>query len=1025
MLPDAQPSIDLPRALRRHGRALHSIARALVGDGSAADDVVADSVVEALQRPPRDHEAVGGWLATVVQNRARKWRREESRRQRREQSVARLDVEADARAVAERAEMLQRIVDGVHALAPLYRQVVWQRYFEGRTPTQIARDTDVPLATVKSRLRRGLSQLRADLDSDGGDWRAAVVVMFGVEGGIHPGVAAATGAGLMKIGFKSVVVVVAAVFFAAVLCLPALDVDAAIASPSAANDVSLAEGRGASPMPVTIGAAADVQRTAVAPAMLVGLVVDAETLEPIGGARIAAAPPATREPDAVRPMTASLEDGTFRAALSEGLPDEILVRAEGYVQAWVSVRARPGESDLVHLPEVRLRRGSMIRGRVVDESSSSPVEGAQIVFLPPGERSGLHPSAAGLLASSAADGTFEIACGIAPPLDAGGNVTLVAIAERGVGWCEFSVVDGRDWIDDVEVRLRRSCSMRVQVLRSGRPAAGVEVALQPSFAPWFPVVAALPPRGQMLALDPGAAAAFRNRFAGVTGNDGIVTFGGLPLAGTEEPRGNRYHVGGFVPDAPAVIAAAELSPFGHNDLQLEIRDAVDIAVSGTVVDPDRRPIAGARVEMPAVSLHAVTGEDGSWRIEAPSGELALGVVRCSAEGFAAENVDLTAPGRGGRRHGIEFMLWPGAPIRGRVVDTLDQPVTGVRLVLQQDEHFTAARSAVDGSFETADAQARAGKLAVFPDLASYQRIEGLAVPAHQRELLVRLEPVAKGQARLEAELFDAADGRQVDPGDVFITERNAQGETPELQPHRRIERRPGRILIDELSPGTYELWVQASGYGNVRRLFTIDEGQQSTSLRIGLGAAGALAGTVAWLHGPIPKDMRVDLELQIDGSPGFRYWGAGSRSRAQVEVLADGTFPCSSMTAGRWTARVSGQGVLSEPVSFEVAAGGTASCRLQAVLGGVLRLQSTATTVTGRAVLWLEQGGAWVYQRSRSCSPERPPVFEMTLPAGGVRWRITFPRSGELESDEPLAPEQTGEVRLREGEKSVVEFQAG
>lgn len=70
-------------------------------------------------------------------------------------------------------------------------------------------------------------------------------------------------------------------------------------------------------------------------------------------------------------------------------------------------------------------------------------------------------------------------------------------------------------------------------------------------------------------------------------------------------------------------------------------------LSGTVHDPEGRPVAGARVlftsaPAPLPDIAALTGEDGSFTLSAPApGSYALAV---HAEGFAPANVrcELTA-----------------------------------------------------------------------------------------------------------------------------------------------------------------------------------------------------------------------------------------------------------------------------------------------------------------------------------------------------------------------------------------------
>jgi RNA polymerase sigma factor (sigma-70 family) len=192
----APPPFDLALQLRQHGSAVRRLAMELLRDGAAADDAAQETWVRAVQHPPRHEDAVGGWLATIVHNVARKLRRSERRRLRREAVAAQLrasEVEDHSTAMA-REELVHRLVTAVTSLDAPFREAIWQRYFEGLAPREIAAASGVPLATVKSRLQRGLGLLREKLgEREGTDWRAGLVAAFGwQEGVVGSGTAAAT-----------------------------------------------------------------------------------------------------------------------------------------------------------------------------------------------------------------------------------------------------------------------------------------------------------------------------------------------------------------------------------------------------------------------------------------------------------------------------------------------------------------------------------------------------------------------------------------------------------------------------------------------------------------------------------------------------------------------------------------------------------------------------------------------------------------------------------------------------------------
>ncbi|HZN37195.1 MAG TPA: sigma-70 family RNA polymerase sigma factor [Planctomycetota bacterium] len=206
---------DVELSLRQHGASLRQLAAELLRDPGAADDAVQEVWASALQRPPRHAGSLGGWLATALRNIARKLRRGEQRRVRREAVGARGGEVEDHATVLAREELLHRLVAQVSALPSPFREAIWRRFFEGMAPREIAEASGVPVATVKSWLQRGLQQLRERLGEEESGWRGAVAVAFGWKESAVPAGAAGTatawsGVLLMTAWTKSVAVIAVA-----------------------------------------------------------------------------------------------------------------------------------------------------------------------------------------------------------------------------------------------------------------------------------------------------------------------------------------------------------------------------------------------------------------------------------------------------------------------------------------------------------------------------------------------------------------------------------------------------------------------------------------------------------------------------------------------------------------------------------------------------------------------------------------------------------------------------------------------
>jgi RNA polymerase sigma-70 factor (ECF subfamily) len=163
------PDLDLtPELLARQGRSLRALARRLLGDSHAAEDVVQDTWLATLQQGASVRGRLSGWLARVVRNRSLQLQRGAGRRRGREHDVARPErLEADPDALLAREEALRAVTGALLELDEPYRVVLLLRFYEDRAPIEIARALGLPPTTVKSRIERGLVLLRARLEARG------------------------------------------------------------------------------------------------------------------------------------------------------------------------------------------------------------------------------------------------------------------------------------------------------------------------------------------------------------------------------------------------------------------------------------------------------------------------------------------------------------------------------------------------------------------------------------------------------------------------------------------------------------------------------------------------------------------------------------------------------------------------------------------------------------------------------------------------------------------------------------------
>lgn len=149
--------------LLEHAQWMRRLAQSLVGDAERADELAQETWLRVFARPPRLDQPVRGWIATVMRNLVRAEHRGAARRAAREQSCARPEAEPSSHELVERAALQRELVQAVLELAEPYRATILLRYFEDKTPLEIAARERIPVATVKTRLARGLAQLRERL----------------------------------------------------------------------------------------------------------------------------------------------------------------------------------------------------------------------------------------------------------------------------------------------------------------------------------------------------------------------------------------------------------------------------------------------------------------------------------------------------------------------------------------------------------------------------------------------------------------------------------------------------------------------------------------------------------------------------------------------------------------------------------------------------------------------------------------------------------------------------------------------
>jgi RNA polymerase sigma-70 factor (ECF subfamily) len=383
-------------ALLAHAEWVRHLARGILHDADAADDVAQETWLAALRAGPGPGRPLSSWLGRVARNFALRRVRDDARRRAHENSSPPGEQEPSAASLQERAELHRELVDAVLALDEPYRATILLRFFEGLAPRQIAGRDGIPVRTVQTRLARALAQLRERLDARSGrdrsTWMAALAAF--VE---RPSVAgtATTATALTTVLKLAIVGLLLTVLVSAILSV-ARSRHGARAS-GERDPVSLSSSSdpaggssvldASSPEQGRSGASASSTISEASPNLdaeheLRGRVTDSAG-RPLPGARVELRRSDARGFDLMSSDAAMAEDvllrtlasddrGEFRTKVPLGRPFDLVASDPGFARR--TLRDRKAGEDVV----IVLTKGSVLHGRVTHQVDGSACPGAVV-----------------------------------------------------------------------------------------------------------------------------------------------------------------------------------------------------------------------------------------------------------------------------------------------------------------------------------------------------------------------------------------------------------------------------------------------------------------------------------------------------------------------------------------------------------------------------------------------------------------------------------------------------------------------
>lgn len=151
----------------RHGGIAYGLAYRITSDAAAAEDAVQDAFVSMWKQAPRfdpERGQVRSWLLTIVHHKAVDLVRRRSNRPERQLPDGAEEFLVDGQGrpdeIAETSMDARAVREAVTRIPEDQRRTVEMAYFLGMTHVEIAEAMDVPLGTVKSRLRIAMEKMR-------------------------------------------------------------------------------------------------------------------------------------------------------------------------------------------------------------------------------------------------------------------------------------------------------------------------------------------------------------------------------------------------------------------------------------------------------------------------------------------------------------------------------------------------------------------------------------------------------------------------------------------------------------------------------------------------------------------------------------------------------------------------------------------------------------------------------------------------------------------------------------------------
>ncbi|MBT2726661.1 RNA polymerase sigma factor [Bacillus sp. ISL-75] len=170
MLAGIVPSFE--EVVMEHGRSIYKYILSLVKHKELAEDIYQEVLLSAFLAYPsiKEQSKYKGWFFTIAINKCRDyWRKENKSKQFWKEGVYSYSASFEPSVIPEEEVLhkfsAEQMAEKVNLLPEIYRYPIYLYYYQNFSLIEIAKKSNLPMSTVKTRMKRAKERLRPKMQS--------------------------------------------------------------------------------------------------------------------------------------------------------------------------------------------------------------------------------------------------------------------------------------------------------------------------------------------------------------------------------------------------------------------------------------------------------------------------------------------------------------------------------------------------------------------------------------------------------------------------------------------------------------------------------------------------------------------------------------------------------------------------------------------------------------------------------------------------------------------------------------------